>query len=35
MAGKPRRSPCWYDRVRILLGIADEVIRVIKALRGL
>jgi hypothetical protein len=35
MAGKPRRSPCWYDRVRILLGLAEEVIRIIRALRGL
>jgi hypothetical protein len=35
MAVKPRRSPCWYDLVRIFLGIAEEVIRVIKAVRGL
>ena len=35
MAGKRRRGPCWYDRARILLVLADEVIRIIRGLHGL
>jgi hypothetical protein len=35
MAGKRHRSPSWYDRARMLLVLADEVIRIIRSLRGL
>ena len=35
MDGKRHRAPCWYDRVTILLGLAEEVIRLVRALRGL
>ena len=34
MADKRHRSPNWYDRARMLLVLADEVIRIIRALRG-